>query len=164
MRVVYWKQAPPKYRRPPGRIQSLNMPVTISLRDFFMIRTVKGISPFGTYRDTADCTVILDYWLQSATGGLQHGDAVLSCVMPGLNEELVDRGVLPARLSRLFPPTWELASARIGWKIATTTILFGLLHGLWLDAPCNLHIEAIWIRNALPSGLIFAWLRSELAA
>ena len=82
-------------------------------------------------------------------------------LMPGLNEELVYRGVLPACLERIFPSKWSLASARMGWGAIVTTILFGLLHGLWLDEHLLLHANFVWIRNALISGFIFAWLRGR---
>jgi uncharacterized protein len=82
-------------------------------------------------------------------------------ILPGLNEELVYRGVLPASLDRLFPKNWILASAKIGWGTLITTLLFGLLHGLWLDDHLDLHIEIVWIRNAFLSGLIFAWLKER---
>lgn len=82
-------------------------------------------------------------------------------VMPGLNEELVYRGILPVCLGRLFPASWNVAYARIGWAILIPTILFGLLHGLWLDQQFNLHLEVVWIRNALLSGFIFAWLKER---
>lgn len=82
-------------------------------------------------------------------------------LMPGLNEELVYRGVLPACLERIFPSKWSLASARMGRGAIVTTILFGLLHGLWLDEHLLLQANFVWIRNALISGFIFAWLRGR---
>jgi membrane protease YdiL (CAAX protease family) len=54
-----------------------------------------------------------------------------------------------------------VASARIGWAIVIPTVMFGLLHGLWLDEHFKLHLEVIWIRSALLSGFIFAWLKER---
>lgn len=82
-------------------------------------------------------------------------------ILPGLNEELVYRGVLPACLDRLFLGKWNIASAKIGLSAIITTVMFGLLHGLWLDDQFELHIEIVWIRNAMFSGIIFAWLKER---
>lgn len=94
-------------------------------------------------------------------GDLDIATLVYLAVMPGLNEELVYRGVLPACLDRIFPKNWTFASAKIGWGAVISTILFGLLHGLWLDDHLVYHIEIVWIRNALFSGFIFTWLRER---
>ena len=98
---------------------------------------------------------------RSPKGDLDPLVLVYLAVMPGLNEELVYRGVLPACLDRIFPQGWALASARMGWGVMVTTLLFGLLHGLWLDEHFVLHANLVWIRNAFISGFIFAWLRGR---
>jgi membrane protease YdiL (CAAX protease family) len=94
-------------------------------------------------------------------GPFDLGLLLYLAILPGFNEELVYRGVLPAFLDRFFPKNWVLAAAKIGWGTIIPSILFGLLHGLWLDDHFELHVEIIWIRNALISGFIFAWLRER---
>jgi len=94
-------------------------------------------------------------------GKLDFQTLAYLAVRPGLNEELVYRGVLTACLDKIFSQKWMLASAGIGWSTLITTLLFGLLHGLWFDNQIQLHIELLWIRNALLSGFIFAWLRER---
>jgi hypothetical protein len=82
-------------------------------------------------------------------------------VMPGLNEELVYRGYLLAILNRLMPEKVTLFKAPIGWGVLVTSLLFGLLHGLWLDNSLAIHINGIALRNATLSAFIFAWLRER---
>jgi len=103
----------------------------------------------------------------SAIGGLSpkgkfdSGLLLYLAILPGLNEELVYRGVLPACMDKLFPKNWIFVSAKVGWSAIIATVTFGLLHGLWLDDHYKLHVEIIWIRNAVLSGFIFAWLRER---
>ncbi len=82
-------------------------------------------------------------------------------IMPGLNEELVYRGILLAILVKIIPGDWKLWGAPFGWGIIVISLLFGLLHGFWLDNNLAVHIEVIALRNATISGLIFAWLRAR---
>lgn len=82
-------------------------------------------------------------------------------IMPGLNEELVYRGILLAILIKIIPGNLKLLGAPIGWGIIVTSLLFGLLHGFGFDTNLAVHIEVIALRNATISGLIFAWLRAR---
>ena len=97
----------------------------------------------------------------SPKGKFDPGLLLYLAILPGLNEELVYRGVMPACLDKPFPRKWDFASAKIGWSAIITSVMFGLLHGLWLDDHFELHVEIVWIRNALLSGIIFAWLRER---
>ena len=97
----------------------------------------------------------------SPKGRFDLGLLLYLAILPGLNEELVYRGVLPACLDKFLPTKWDFASAKIGWSAIITTALFGLLHGLWLDDHFELHVEIVWIRNAMLSGIIFAWLKER---
>lgn len=110
--------------------------------------------------------LLIVIWSSFAGSHAPKGDfdlrtLVYLAILPGVNEELVYRGVLPACLDKLFPKTWIMASAEIGWSTLITTALFGLLHGLWLDNRLTLHFEIVWVRNALISGFAFAWLRER---
>ncbi len=98
---------------------------------------------------------------QSPRGAFDPQTLLYLAVMPGLNEELVYRGILPVCLNKLFPMNWSVASAKIGWNLIIATVMFGLLHGLWLDDHFKLHLEVLWIRNAFLSGFIFAWLKDR---
>ncbi|HEX6383426.1 MAG TPA: CPBP family intramembrane glutamic endopeptidase [Anaerolineae bacterium] len=82
-------------------------------------------------------------------------------VMPGLNEELVYRGYELAILNRLMPPNFKLFAAPVGWGVIVTSMMFGLLHGVWLDNSLAVHLDVLALRNSAFSGLIFAWLRER---
>ena len=82
-------------------------------------------------------------------------------IMPGLNEELIYRGYLLAILDRIMLARFKLLAAPAGWGVIITSLMFGLLHGFWLDQNLVVHLEAIALRNAAFSGLIFAWLRER---
>jgi membrane protease YdiL (CAAX protease family) len=120
----------------------------------------------GSLLPSAIIILMIAFWSsfvgsKSPPGAFDPPTLIYLAVMPGLNEELVYRGILPVCLGRLFPMGWNVASARIGWTIVIPTVMFGLLHGLWLDEHFKLHLEVIWIRNALLSGFIFAWLKER---
>ena len=82
-------------------------------------------------------------------------------VIPGLNEELIYRGFLLAILNKLIPPKFTLFAAPVGWGVIVTSVLFGLLHGVWLDSSLTFHLDTIALRNSTVSGLVFAWLRER---
>jgi membrane protease YdiL (CAAX protease family) len=120
----------------------------------------------GSFVPSAGVLLAIALWSSFVGSHLPQGELSVStlvylAVMPGLNEELIYRGVLPACLDKIFSKNWSLAAAKVGWSTAITTVLFGLLHGLWLDDGFQSHIEVVWIRNALLSGFIFAWLRER---
>lgn len=99
--------------------------------------------------------------LSSPKGPWDPATLAYLAIMPGLNEELVYRGALPALIDRLVPGRVDLLGAPIGWGLAATAVLFALLHGLWLDAEWSIHVDLIALRNAAVTGLAFAWLRAR---
>jgi len=99
--------------------------------------------------------------LSSPQGPWDPATLAYLAVMPGLNEELVYRGALPALIDRLVPGRVNLLGASLGWGLATTTVLFALLHGVWLDAAWSVRVDLIALRNAAVTGLAFAWLRAR---
>ncbi len=82
-------------------------------------------------------------------------------ILPGLNEELVYRGALPACLEGLFGKSRGVPALLLGWSTIIPTLVFALLHGLWFDNQFGFRVDLILIRNALISGLLFAWLRKR---
>jgi membrane protease YdiL (CAAX protease family) len=80
-------------------------------------------------------------------------------VMPGLNEELIYRGFLLAILNKLMPPKFTLFGASVGWGVIATSLLFGLLHGVWFDSSLAIHLDLIALQNSIISGFVFGWLR-----
>ncbi len=111
-------------------------------------------------------TILLAAWallvgISSPKGKLDIPALAYLAIMPSLNEELVYRGILLAILIKIIPGNLMLFGAPFGWGIIVTSLLFGLLHGFWLDSDLAVHIEVIALRNAIISGLIFAWLRAR---
>ena len=114
------------------------------------------------------CTVILllAAWaflvgISSSKGRFDLPTLTYLAILPGLNEELVYRGILLAILIKIIPEDLQLLGAPFGLGIVVVSLLFGLLHGFWLDKNLAVHIEVIALRNATISGLIFAWLRAR---
>lgn len=99
--------------------------------------------------------------ISSPKGKFDLSTLTYLAIMPGLNEELVYRGILLAILGKMFPENLKLLGAPFRWGIIVTSLLFGLLHGFWLDNNLAVHIELIALRNATISGLVFAWLRAR---
>jgi membrane protease YdiL (CAAX protease family) len=81
--------------------------------------------------------------------------------MPGLNEELTYRGYLLGILNSIMPRRVNLFAAPLGWGVIVTSLLFGLLHGLWMDGSFAIHVDVIALCNTTISGFIFAWLRER---
>lgn len=103
------------------------------------------------------CTV----GVRSPKGALDIKTLLYLAIMPGLNEELIYRGYLLGILDKLMPGKFRVFSAPVGWGVVVTSLLFGLLHGFWLDHNLTIHIEIIALRNAACSGFAFAWLRER---
>lgn len=49
----------------------------------------------------------------------------------------------------------------MGCGVLVTSLLFGLLHGIWIDKNMSIQVDLIGLRNAILSGFIFAWLRER---
>ena len=99
--------------------------------------------------------------IASPDGDLDLQALLYLAIMPGLSEELVYRGYLLGLLNKIIPGRLRLLGAPVGWGVIVTSLLFGLLHGFWFDNTLTIHIEGIVLRNAMFSGLIFAWLRER---
>lgn len=82
-------------------------------------------------------------------------------VMPGLNEELVYRGLLLGLLDKLLPPARQVLGAPIGWGSVITALLFGLLHGFWVEADWSVHINGLPVLFSCLTGMLFAWLQAR---
>lgn len=79
-------------------------------------------------------------------------------LMPGLDEELVYRGILLALFARAFPPGREIAGARIGVADIAVTFLFAAGHGLYV-AHDGLILGWHGLIEAGVIGSALVWLR-----
>ncbi len=86
---------------------------------------------------------------------------VYLALMPGLNEELVYRGLLLGVANRVSPPRWTILGAKIGWGALITSLLFGLLHGFWIEAGVAAHFSWIVVFFNGLAGLAYAWQRQR---
>jgi len=103
---------------------------------------------------------VLLYWRSSEASATIHPESALfQATMPGLQEELLFRGILMGLLNQvLVKPVWKFAGSSFGWAAVITSILFGLEHGISLGAGFGIHINFFnFIRTAL-EGFLFSLL------
>lgn len=93
------------------------------------------------------------YYYMSGGIGPIHPEAVaFQAILPGLQEELLFRGILLGLLTRIFPyPGWKVLGVKFGWPVVITSILFGLAHGLTL--PLHFGI-LVFLRTMLEGFLL----------
>jgi len=94
------------------------------------------------------------------------GEALLYQVtMPGLAEELFERGVLLGLLSRVFPRTIPFFGTRTSWGGLTGIFLFILGHGFAFAHPSTLlptaHFPLGRIADKLLFGTLYLWVRER---
>ncbi len=85
--------------------------------------------------------------------------------MPGLAEELFERGVLLGLLSRVFPRTIPFFGTRTSWGGLAGIILFVLGHGFGFAHPATFwpaaHFSLGLIADKLLFGTLFLWVRER---
>jgi uncharacterized protein len=86
---------------------------------------------------------------------------IYMAVMPGLNEELVYRGLLLGILDHILPPRWNFLGAKIGWGACLTSLIFGLLHGFWVSPDLTFHFQWYPVLFSSASGFLFAWQKER---
>lgn len=89
-----------------------------------------------------------------------HTETILfQATLPGLEEEIVFRGILLTLLNRVFArPKWTLAKVPFGWAAILTSVLFGLTHGIFFDNNFHLQFNAFIILRIAFDGFLFALL------
>lgn len=85
--------------------------------------------------------------------------AAFQAVVPGLDEELLFRGVLLFLLDRALTARRAMWGGQVGWSALVTSVLFGLGHGLELGEGFEIAVHPVGIVPALLLGLLIAWLR-----
>ena len=82
-------------------------------------------------------------------------------LMPGLNEELIYRGLLLSLLNKIFKRKFKVFNTSFGWGAILTSIAFGLLHGFQLSE--NFHIDFNLTTTVLTGiyGFIFALIKER---
>lgn len=80
---------------------------------------------------------------------------------PGLTEELAFRGILMALLDRAFLGRRLVLGASLGWSAVVTSLLFGLWHGLEVNAHFHVSLEIAPMVIPLLGGFVLAWCRTR---
>ena len=81
--------------------------------------------------------------------------------MPGLAEEIVYRGVFLSLLDRAFGRPWRILGAEIGWALVITSVLFAVVHVVYLTHG---KLQYDWPSGIGPmmGSLIGGWLRERV--
>jgi len=83
--------------------------------------------------------------------------------MPGLGEELVYRGIFLMLLNEAFGRPWKVAGIQMGWGLIIVSVMFGILHGVDVQAKGTLVFNVSFMAMLFPfvTGLVLAWLRER---
>jgi membrane protease YdiL (CAAX protease family) len=93
------------------------------------------------------------YLTRQAARVLWLPERVFYATLPGLQEELFYRGVLPGLLGRVFPRRIPLPGTRTSWGGIVGVLLFTLGHGLTFPGEL-----AYWLHSSLLGRYLQAWL------
>lgn len=106
------------------------------------------------------------YYYLSDTPLQFHPEAIaFQATLPGLQEELLFRGILLALLTRIFPyPDWKFFNVKFGWPVIITSILFGLAYGLRLPFHFDIFIFLQTTLEGLLLGLLVRKTRNVFSA
>lgn len=107
--------------------------------------------------------------LQSLVGPVAQMSANLETVLfqafvPGLDEELLYRGILLLALDRAMRvPTTEHSEEgrRIRWSVVVSCLLFGMAHGLTFTSGFDLRLDPASIVATGLLGALFIWIRTR---
>lgn len=80
-------------------------------------------------------------------------------LVPGLDEELLYRGLLLVVIDRAFVARRRMWGAELGWAAVGTTVLFGLLHGIHVDPDLAVLVESGPLVASTFAGAVLLWVR-----
>lgn len=89
---------------------------------------------------------------------------LFQAIMPGLDEELLYRGLLLILLHRALTGRRAMWRADVGWEVPITCVLFGLVHGLHLQAGWQVMFEPAQVVITGLLGLLLVWIRIRWAS
>lgn len=106
---------------------------------------------------------LLIYYTATEQTNAFHTETILfQATLPGLEEEIVFRGILLTLLNYVFTkPKWTFAKVSFGWAAILTSILFGLTHGIYFDSSFHLQFNAFAILRTTFDGFLFALLTEK---
>lgn len=100
------------------------------------------------------------FFVVGSQDGLTTERVLFDSTYPNLVEEIVFRGFMLALLDRAFGVRWTFGGARIGWGVVLTAWLFGLAHGIALDADGAFAFDPGLLALTFVAGLVFGWVRA----
>ena len=103
----------------------------------------------------------LALWFLVPGQTLTFEDHLFQLTAPGLTEELAFRGILMALLDRAFLGRRLVLGASLGWSAVVSSILFGLWHGLDVNAHFHVSLEVAPMVIPMLGGFILAWCRAR---
>ena len=103
---------------------------------------------------------VLLYYAATKQADAFHTETILfQATIPGLEEEIVFRGILLMLLNHLFTKSkWTFAKVPFGWAAILTSILFGLTHGIFFDSSFHLQLNIFSFLRTAFEGFLFAML------
>lgn len=108
---------------------------------------------------------ILYYYLSENPLQFNPEAIAFQATLPGLQEELLLRGILLALLTRIFPyPDWKFLEVKFGWPVIITSILYGLSYGLKLPFHFDIFIFLRMTLEGFLLGLLVRKTRNVFSA
>lgn len=96
----------------------------------------------------------------SESMGIDLETILFQGTMPGLEEELIYRGILWVLIAQALPGTRKLWKADIGWNLIITTVLFSLVHGVTFDNSLTFVFDPAVIIFTGVAGFVIGWIRA----
>lgn len=111
---------------------------------------------------------IFIFFIVASTLGLLSGKAsfdsetlLFMAIMPGLNEELIYRGLLLGLMNKIFKNKFRIVKTNFGWGAIITSLVFGILHGFQISDNFQLQFDFFTILITGIYGFIFALIRER---
>ena len=100
-------------------------------------------------------------YLSKGFAGSDTETLLYQATMPGIAQELIFRGVLLGLLNKAFGKTWKVFGANIGWGVVITSVLYGLIHGLFADTGFDIQLDLTKIVVTGLIGFVLAWAKER---
>ncbi|MBN2881739.1 CPBP family intramembrane metalloprotease [Candidatus Woesearchaeota archaeon] len=111
---------------------------------------------------------ILIFFLIASSIGLLSGKTsfdgetlLFTAIMPGLNEELIYRGLLLGLLNKIFERKYRIFKTNFGWGAIITSLIFGILHGFQLGDNLQFQFDFFTIIISGIYGFVYALIRER---
>lgn len=100
-------------------------------------------------------------YLSKGFSGSDTETLLYQATMPGIAQELIFRGVLLGLLNKAFGKTWKVFGANMGWGVVITSVLYGLIHGLFADTGFDIQLDLTKIVVTGLIAFVLAWTKER---